>query len=418
MIKTVDIQRATVETRGGKNVQIVDNEQNLTAFGELLVGQLHPIFQQSFEYTVDNTDLNTNTVVNGGTVTQASGMAVLGTSATTASSALFQSKQHAKYRAGLGGVCRFTGIFTSPVLGTEQYIGIMDESGSSEAFKNGYGVGYNGEDFGFHRWSNDTLTTIKQANWDDPLDGSGLSGMTMAHDKLNIFFVQFQYLGAGGISLWVEDDTFNKPIMVHTIGYANRNTEPSVHNPNFKHTMWVDNKATTSDIVMKNSSYSFFIEGKTDLIELHQPIHSTDVQEKLTVTTKIAIFTIRNKATYVSKTNFIDIVLLGASASIEANAANNLGDILIVKNAAIGGTPSYSDINTANSVVEIDVAGTTVTGGTLIAAGPLAGKNDKLSADSLILSKIILNPGDTLTLAAESANSATIDAGATWRELF
>ena len=161
--------------------------QPKTAFGELLVGQLSPQFQGSFEYTVDNTDLNTNTGVDGGTVTQASGMAVVSSSTTTASTALFQSKQHAKYRAGLGGLNRFTALFTSPVAATEQYIGIMDETGSSAAFKNGYAVGYDGLTFGFHRFQNDSKITVTQADWDDPMDGTGPSGMTLYHTKLNIF---------------------------------------------------------------------------------------------------------------------------------------------------------------------------------------------------------------------------------------
>ena len=50
-------------------------------------------------------------------------------------------------------------------------------------------------------------------------------------------------------------------------------------------------------------------------------------------------------------------------------------------------------------------------------AGFLAGKNDEFRRE-LIQSKIILNPGDTLTIAGSSANSATIDAQVTWRELF
>ncbi|HDZ14112.1 MAG TPA: hypothetical protein ENH60_04340, partial [Pricia sp.] len=74
----------------------------LTAFGELLVGQIHPLFQGSFEYTVDNTDLNTNLTRNSGSVTQVSGMASVGTGITTDSTALFESKQHGRYRAGLG----------------------------------------------------------------------------------------------------------------------------------------------------------------------------------------------------------------------------------------------------------------------------------------------------------------------------
>ena len=160
-------------------------EQPKTAFGELLIGQLSPQFQGSFEYTVSNTDLNTNTVTNGGTVTQASGMAVVGSSTTTASTALFQSKQHAKYRPGLGGNSRFTAMFTSPVATTEQFIGIMDEVGSGAAFKNGYAIGYDGLGFGFQRFQNDVKVAIAQADWDDPLDGTGANRNRHSRDNGN-----------------------------------------------------------------------------------------------------------------------------------------------------------------------------------------------------------------------------------------
>ena len=391
-------------------------EATKTAFGELLAGELHPQFQGSFEYTVDNTDLNTNTVVDGGTVTQASGMAVVGSSTTTASTALFQSKQHAKYRPGLGGNSRFTALFTSPVAATEQYVGLMDETGSSQAFENGYGIGYNGTTFGFHRWRNDTITTITQANWDDPLDGSGASGMTLDQTKLNVWEIRFQYLGAGKIQLCIEDDSTGELIIVHTILYANFNTEPSVHNPNFFYTMWVNNKATSSNLLLKSSSYAFFVEGRTSFIELHQPENASGKKEKTSVTAEVVILTIRNKATYATKTNFIDIILLAVGASVEASSANNLATVRIIKNAVIGGTPSWADIDTTNSVIEIDVAGT-ITGGKELEGDFLAGKNDSFRIE-LIQSKIILNPGDTLTVAGSSANSATIDAQVTWRELF
>lgn len=391
-------------------------EDQKTAFGELLTGELHPQFQGSFEYTVDNTDLNTNIIANGGTVTQASGMAVVGTSTTTASTALFESKQHARYKSGLGGVDRFTALFTSPVAATEQYIGLADEVGSGAAFKNGYMIGYDGTTFGFHRFQNDSKITVALSAWDDPLDGSGASGETIDQTKLNVFFIKYQYLGGGAQEIYFEKQNGNVAL-VHTVPYAGLNTEPSIHNPNLHHMMWVDNKATTSNMILKSSSYGYFVEGKTSFIELHQPENASGTKQKTTVTTEVAIFTIRNKSTYVSKTNFIDIILLNTGASVEASSANNLATIRIVKNAALGGSPSYSDINTSDSVIEIDVAGTTVTGGKELEAGLLAGKNDGVRV-SLIENKIILNPGDTLTIAGSSANSATINAQITWRELF
>jgi len=489
-----------------------------TAFGELLTGQLHPQFQGSFEYTVDNTDLNVDTVVNGGTVIQTDGMAVVGTSTTTASTAEFKSKQHARYKAGLGGVSRFTCLFTTPVAATEQYIGLADEPGSDAAsgtvdltgggsgsvdgievdsieimsgaesfdtdltetarnvanninantsapnysatslgtlititsdirgtgpntftvvastttitttdvnlsggtngasFKNGYMVGFDGLTFGFHRFQNNVKISVNLVDWDDPLDGSGVSGVTIAQTKINVFYIQFQYLGGGDIRVWYEKPN-GELVVVHTLNYANLNTEPSVHNPNFEHTMWVNNKATTSDLILKSSSYAYFVEGKTSFIELHQPENASGLKEKTSVTTEVAIFTIRNKTSYVSKTNFIDALLMRVSGSIEAGSANNLGKIRIVKNATLGGIPSFSDINTSNSIMEIDVAGTTVTGGKEIGSVLLAGKNDRFNA-LLIEDKIILNPGESVTMAGSSANSATIDSQSVWRELF
>jgi len=182
------------------------------AFGEALVAELTPVFQQSFEYTVDNTHLTNNTVVASGIVTQGNGMAICATTATTGSSAWLRSGHHGKYQAGQGGLARFTFLGTTPVAGTEQLIGLADVTGSSQPFKNGYMFGALGANFGVHRFSNDTVTSVDLADCDDPLDGTGDSGMTYDPTKLNVFEIRFQYLGAGAIEYWIESDTIGKLI--------------------------------------------------------------------------------------------------------------------------------------------------------------------------------------------------------------
>lgn len=391
----------------------------LSAFGDLRIVELHPQFQGSFEYTVDNTDLNDNTVVNGGGVTQASAMAVITSSTTTASSALYTSKRHARYKSGLGGLVRFTKLYeTGGIAATEQYDGLADEVGSSAAFKNGYMIGFDGVDFGFHRFQNDAKISVTLSAWDDPLDGNGASGMTIDTTKLNVFFIQYQYLGSGPIKIFVESNIDGMPFLAHTITYTNQNTEPSTHNPNFHYQMFVDNKATIENLISKSSSYSYFIEGKTSFIELHQPQNSSGLISLGSITGEVPIFTIKNKALYASKTNFIDVILEQMTGSIEASSANNLGELRFVKNATLGGTPeSYSDINTSNSVVEIDTSATTVTGGVEILPIPFAGKNDK-HIQNIFDYNVILGPGETMTATGASANSATMKAGVLWKELF
>ena len=109
------------------------NEKSAT--GESSVVEYAPIFNQSFEATVLNTRLNKNNLVNGGTVTQGNAMAILGTSTTTASTAQLESVAPGKYRPGLGGMIRFTVLFSAPVAGTKQLIGIADEKGSAQPNK-------------------------------------------------------------------------------------------------------------------------------------------------------------------------------------------------------------------------------------------------------------------------------------------
>ncbi len=392
-------------------------DQPFTASGDLRVAELSPIFQHTFEYTVDNTQLFHKTITGGGTITQADAMAVVSSSTTSSSISCFQSEQHAKIRAGFGGVARFTALFTTPVAATEQLVGLSDELGSSVAFENGYMIGYIGTEFGFHRFQNDSLISVPQSEWDDPLDGTGRSGMTLDHTKLNVFFIQFQYLGAGAIRLFIENDATGDMILVNTVRYSNNFIIPSVFNPNFHITLFVDNKATSNDLIIKTASFSYFVEGKTKQTELHQTIFSSGEQQKTSVTTEVAIITIRNKSTYASKVNFVDVQIMGAYSSIEASAANNLGRVRFIKNAALGGIPVFNDINTTDSVIEFDIAGTTVTNGLEIFASPLAGKNDKSDKD-LSPWNIILHPGDSLTIAGLSVNSATINSGLIWNELF
>lgn len=396
---------------------IPKTKQPETAFGEILVGQLTPIFQYSFEYTVDNTELNTNTVANNGTVTQATGMAVLTSSATANGTALLQTKREAKYRAGLGANYRFTSLFTTPVASCDQLAGLADETGSSQPFKNGYMVGYLGTTFGAHRFVNDTVVTVALADCDDPLDGTGASGMTIDTTKLNVFEIRFQYLGAGKIDFLVEDDSTGKFVVFHTVLYANNNTVPSVYMPNLRGTFWVDNGGTTNSMILKTASCAYFVEGKTRPMLTHQPDFSSGKREKTGLSSEIAIFTIRNKSTYASKTNFIEMWLLGVTAAVEASG-NALTTVRLVKNATLGGTPSWADINTANSVAEVDTAGTTVTGGTELFEEVISGQRGNVF-EKLQDWTIIVDPGDTLTIAAStSSGTATVDAALLWKELF
>ena len=388
----------------------------LTAFGDLRTAELTPWIQFSFEYTVSNSELIVPITSGGGTLTQADAMAVANTSDTTSSIARFICRQHVRYRAGLGGLMRFTALFTTGVADTSQWAGLFGSTGSTADFENGYVIGFNGATFGIARFQNDTIFFTALSDCDDPLDGTGTSGHVFDATKLNVFAIQYQYLGAGAVRFFIEDGD-GYFFQFHMIDYAGTSLVPSVYNPNFHIGIYANNKGTTADLTVKTGSMAYFIEGKSNIYEVQQYVQSSGRIQKTAVTTQVALFTIRNKSTYASKSNLISILLERLSLGVEANAVNNLGQFRLVKNATLGGTPSYSDINTNNSLVEIDVDGTTVTGGVEILSGDLAGKNDKV-IESMRDYELMLHPGQTMTVTVQSVNSSTFNGSLMWKELF
>jgi len=190
-----------------------------------------------------------------------------------------------------------------------------------------------------------------------------------------------------------------------------------VYNPNFHINLWVNNKATNAELTVKTASFGMFVEGKSTHTELQRPQFSSGLKQKLLVTGERAIFTLRNKTLYASKTNFIDIKLEQVVAQIEASSSNNLGYVRILKGATFDGTTSYSNVNTTNSIMEIDVGGNTVTAGEELMIIPLAGKNASEIID-LTPFNIIIQHGESLTVSGVSANASTIDTAMLWQELF
>lgn len=384
----------------------------LSAFGDLRVVELTPIFQGSFEYTVDNTELLTKDSTGSATITQGDGKALLATGTTAGSYAYLKTKTHAKYRAGFGGLYRFTMRDTGGIA----YAGIADSLGG-DGFNNGYVIGRDGDGvYGFHRFQNGTKVTTPIADWDDPLDGTGPSGITLDNTKLNVFFIQYQYLGVGAQFVWYEDSDTGKMILVHTAPYSNLFTVPSIYNPNFHGVFYVGNGAEAVNYQVESASYGYFLEGKSEDINLHQPDQSSGTVEKTGITTEVPIFTIRNKAIYAGKANFIDCALQRLAASIEASSPNNLAELRVIKNATLTGA-SWSDINASDSVIEIDTSATAATGGKQVISIPLAGKNDK-QIEALVDYFFIGQASDSFTVAASSENSAIVQSSLLWKELF
>jgi hypothetical protein len=376
--------------------------------GAASVSERTPIICVSFNYSVLNTELTTNVVNTTGTVTQADSMAVLSTGVDAAGSASLRSRDSARYIGGEGLVSSYSAIFSAGAVDSKQIIG-LGNSVDGLFFADVDGV------FGIlHRLSGSDSIFVPQASWsEDPCDGTGPSGLVLDPTKGNVYASSFLWHGFGPIFFFVSDG--QRFVLVHVIQYSNLNTVPHLTNPNLPFFAQVINSGNTSDIVLRCASAGVFVQGKDASGSLPSVgVRGCRSNTKSAITAETNLFTIRNKASNVyggTNTSAVRIKLTGLRVSASAGGAANI--FRLVKNATLGGSPSFADFDAATSALDVDVAGTTVAGGRERYAQSL----NNNANDSIDLSpyNIVLNPGDTFTVSG-SGSTSTLFASLSWIE--
>lgn len=379
------------------------NDPTYTAFGELAVAQPTPRALVHFPYNL-NTDIVSTSTVGSGAVTYASQFANISSGAAINSSGTLQTVRFLEYNPGTGALAKFTCVFGNSVSGNTQIAGI----GTST---NGLFFGYNGTSFGILYRSAGVDTWIPQEQW----NGNRMLGdesyiQTLNPLKGNVFQIRYQWLGFGAIQFGIENSITGLIEIVHTIRYANSNTAVSLQNPSFPFMAVSSNTTNNTAVIMKIPSIGLYIEGSDGSAgETRNAITNT----KTGVSTEVNILTLSNKSTYQGVTN--TVVVQPDFLTIAVDGTKN-AIIKVYLNATLGGSPSYTDIRTNNSVVAYDVAGTTVSNGILLAAFALA-KAGSLS-QAFREFNFYLSPGQTMTFSAQSAISTEATVAISWAERF
>ena len=394
----------------------------LTSFGEALFAELTPVAQLDFVYGL-NMRITTSTVTGSGSVTAASNLCVVDTTAAASSTAQLTSRGYLKYRAGQGGLGRFTAMFTTGVANSLQYAGI-----GTPSMNNFLGFGYNGTAYGIWHINGGSATHIPQASWNrDTCSGAGgaanASGYTLTPTNLQVHAVRYQYLGAGNIAFYVENDETGRFILVHIIERAGQFTATSLTQPSFNLIWRAVNSTNATSIVVQGGSGGLFLEGTRHLLGPTGGYGNT----KSSVTTETNMLTIKNCTTYNTITNRGQIKLRTVSFGANTGGSTNgIAFLRVLKNATLNGTPNYTPysgstadngttLTSALSIVSVDVAGTTISAvGEPIFNGVVAiGNSSNADVSNLDL---FANPGETLTISIESSQSATVGAGVSWTE--
>lgn len=347
----------------------------LDSFGRLRVSSPTTLFDAQQEYGLDTLRVWDGTA--NGTYTSAStdgsassgGNAVGPTDASTRLTpitcsgtdthySILQSRRYARYIPGKGQLILMTGIFAPAASSTMSLVRRTSTSGSA------------------------VDTEIAQASWNiDKFDGTGVSGITLDFTKTQILVIQAQWLGVGRVVVGFDVNGVIYP--AHQFLHANILTVPYTQTFNlpvryeirqetannvarcgyFDHANGIFLKASKAQNGGTIQMVCCSVQSEGGMEDRGFP----RAQGSLTaigVTTRRAVLSIRPKATFNSRTNRVAIEL----ANFALTAATNAAYYEIILGGTLGGVPAWTSVAT-DSVMEYDVAGTTVTGGTVVEAG-------------------------------------------------
>lgn len=171
---------------------------NIDAFGRLRTCEPHTIFEYTFPFD-ERPQIFTSKLTSGGTLTYDSNKkaAVLNCTTTTNSECIYQTRRYIKYNPGKSSLIFLTGNLKSKVANVIKRYGQFDDN-------NGFFFELNGTTANVvirSKVSGSVVdNAISQSSWNtDKMDGTGTSGITIDFSKELIFFINYQWLGAGSV---------------------------------------------------------------------------------------------------------------------------------------------------------------------------------------------------------------------------
>ena len=397
---------------------------NLDAFGRLRTSSPFTQFDWSNQFspsTFANQQFWDIAVVGSGTaapVSNKSSVQLTTGGTTDTHSAIIQTKQNFIYQPGKSRLVLQTFVLGAAVTNGYTEIGYGDVNDGIFLTRSGSALSIVRRTYTSGSIVNNS---VAQASWDDPMDGSGPSGITIDWTKSQIFGIDLEWLGVGRVRVFfVIDGQF---YVAHEFKNTNSLDVVYMRSGTLPVRAYVLNNGTTSAAnTLDMICTSVVSEGGYEVSNYPVFTASRGVTALSTSTTLKPLISIRPATTF-NGVGFRGHVIPKATSISVASAIH---EWQIIKNATTLTSASFGAINSTYSAVEYDVSASAVSGGIVIDSGYIASaassRNSTLAelfSENPIVYTSLNNTQETLTLAIRTVSGTGSAHGSiTWQEQY
>jgi len=182
----------------------------------------------------------------------------------------------------------------------------------------------------------------------DTLDGNGPSKVTIDPTKLNVFQINFRWLGAGEIRYAIENPINGDMIYFHHEHYSNRNEDVHIDNPSLKiGYVAASLGGTGTDVVVEGGSMMGAIEGVITTTKFPTATFR-ESDTNLTADTWHHVLTVSNNLVFRGKINTREILLKNINSAFSGTGPVTVA--LLLNATGLATTREFVSLNEYSSV--------------------------------------------------------------------
>jgi hypothetical protein len=419
-VQTCSGQPLEVTTSSGNTVYMQPATTAGDAFGRLRVSEPLTLFDSSHRFSA-NGNWNSSTAVSGEVNFNANqGLVELSVVTTSGSKVYRETNKVFPYQPGKSLLIMTTFVMASAQDNLQQRVGYFGTN-------NGIYFEQSGSTVSIVKRSlvsgSATNTAITQANWNgDKLDGTGKSGFTLDPSKAQIFWADFEWLGVGTVRTgFVINGQF---IVCHSFDHANIIDSTYITTATLPVRYEIEALDTLSAAAtLKEICATVLSEGGYELRGQSQSIATSVTGAYIFTNSGVdyPLAAIRLK----TSPDRLDGVVIPNAISFLGQGNNGVFNWKVI----VGGTVSGGTWTSAGSgsVVDYNLSGTSVSGGTIVAQGftssdtqgnvPVEITTAELFKYQLQRNSFTSTPAELILTVASKTNSHTGFAALDWEEI-